>query len=639
MRALAVLLLAVVVASPERPIEGESVEQKPAVTVLLDRSSSMSLLAPGLAERWLDERREGLERVARVTRIDHSGSSATDRDATEAERSPLRSTLEGVLSAGSAPDHLVLLTDGIDTQGETISGMETHGAHVHALILEADEAPIDARIMMTLSSPLAYDGQPTSLEVRIQQRGLEGRLSRLFVERDGQTVHEQSVRLDSALTSVLVPVVPELPEGVTQGTVEYTVRLDPLAGEVEDSNNTSTVLVRVSAEPIRVLVLEGQPHWDTRFFVRAMRSDGQIEVTSASTLDDRFRAAMREPRVRVTRSGGDGNDRDVRLPRSGDELAAYDVIAVGRGVEQFFPGLDAERLRDAVTERGRSILFFRGDPVVSSAPEAVRTSRVLLDLLEAPEERVFEPGVLRRAGVGVVMTVERPPGHRDALLPPGASAEARSAFARMWSRVVRTLATGSGMSPGAGVELRVLPATAPPDVQRTIRVRARSSSEKKPARVTLTSPSGEAQAVELAEDPGNPLIAQAVVRAEEDGVWRVSDGGALETRFVVVEDRVERTLLTPRTDDLRSLARTSGGLVFTMADGADRVIEAIQSDSVSRAAPALLEPVWSRWWWAATARAKNRTTRGPLPKWRAPTWRPSRPTESMMPWPVSWPAS
>lgn len=159
------------------------------------------------------------------------------------------------------------------------------------------------------------------------------------------------------------------------------------------------------------------------------------------------------------------------------------------------------------------------------------------------------------------------------------------------------------MSPGAGVELRVLPATAPPDVQRMIRVLARSSSETMPARMTITSSSGEAQTVVLAEDPGNPLIAQAVVRAEEEGVWRVSDGGALETRFVVVEDRVERTMLTPRTDDLRSLARASGGLVFTMADGADRVIEAIQSDSVSRAAPALSEPLWSRWWWAAAIAA------------------------------------
>ncbi|MEM1423660.1 MAG: hypothetical protein AAGH64_06620, partial [Planctomycetota bacterium] len=566
MRAGSVTVLGLVVVSPSVVVEDAGVGEPARVAVLVDRSPSMDVLAPGVDALWLGDELDVLRAHATVVEVDHTGGVPSGVEGESKETSPLLGTVNALLEGGVL-DHLVLVTDGIDTTGGSLAGVDPGGTRVHALALGGVEPPPDARVIAAPATPLAYNGQPASLVVRVQHSGLEGRVSRLSVEHLGEVVREREVRLESGVTELRVPVTPRLPDGVTQSALAYTARLDTLAGEADGENNASTALLSVSAEPIRVLVLEGQPHWDTRFFVRALRADGQIELTSASTLDDRFRSRTRSPRVRITRSGGVSDERGVTLPASVDDIAAYDVVAIGRGIEQFYPGRDARRLVDAVLDRGVSVMFFRGDPVVSDAPEALRTMREFGALLDAPVERELGEGSVRRAGVGVVMTTGSESGYRDALLPPSSSVEERSAYARSWSRVVRTLATGSGMAPGARVQLSVSPTSAPPGATRTIRARARGVGDALPEEVTVVSASGEERRIALAPDPGAALVRAASFTPGEEGVWCVTDGGGLETRFVVIEDRVERTMLAERTGETVSLAERTGGLTLSMGDG------------------------------------------------------------------------
>ncbi|GAB4553817.1 MAG: hypothetical protein Tsb0013_16300 [Phycisphaerales bacterium] len=598
LRGASIVLLAFIAAGPGRSVEGEREAVPPSVTVLVDGSASLDLLGVGAALRdaWLTPGAlDGLREVARVTLIDHTGAPVPTGDGSERDASPLVSTIERVLAV-SRPEHLVLLTDGIDTTGRSLSAIDPGTTRVHTLHLDASDAPPDARVVCASGTALAYAGQPATLRVSVQQRGLDGRRTRLVVSHEDRVVHERDIVFDAPVSGFDVEVTPTLPDGVTQGVLAYSASLEPVAGEAESSNNSGVALLRVSAEPIRVLVLEGQPHWDTRFFVRAMRADGQVEVTSASTLDDRFRAGTREPRVRVTRSGLLGEDRPVALPVTTDDLASYDVIVLGRGVEQFFPGRDAEALLHAIGQRGRSLLMLRGDPVVSTAPEARRTARVLEPLLSGAIERSFSVGDLRRVGAGFVLSVEEGAGFRGALLTPDASPERRSAYARTWSSVVRTLATGSGMAPGASVDLSASPPTLAPGERVEIRARARDADVVLPASVRIETPSGDTTELVLGIDPGTPLVRGGSFTANAQGVYSVRDGAGREARFVVVEDRAERTMLTPAVDELRDLAQATAGTVFGASDGPDPIVRALSAQRAMRATPPMVEPLWDAWW-------------------------------------------
>ena len=68
------------------------------------------------------------------------------------------------------------------------------------------------------------------------------------------------------------------------GLYRYEVRAEPLPGEVTAVNNSATLLLRVVEEPIRVLLLEGKPYWDTKYLIRTLAADPSIELTSVVRL-------------------------------------------------------------------------------------------------------------------------------------------------------------------------------------------------------------------------------------------------------------------------------------------------------------------------------------------------------------------
>ncbi len=609
LRACSLVLLGVVVASPSIEEDRPATEALPRLTLFVDGSASMRAGSQerdtsydGVGTSWLsDEALARLSEVARVRVVDLDGQPwAPDRAGTGRVSSPVIAGIESILASETPPDHLVLLTDAIDTEGRTVAGLLAGETVVHALAIDDRASPMDARVLVSPTTALAYTGQPAALRVRIVQHAMEGRRARFELRQDGELIHERVVRFARESSQTFdVAITPRLAPGVSGATLAYEARLSPVEGEADAENNEAIALLRVSAEPIRVLVLEGQPHWDSRFFVRAMRGDGQVEVTSASTLDDRFRSGTRAPNIRVTRSGLlEGADEPVTLPKSVDELARYDVIVVGRAVEQFFPGRDAEMLRDVVVQRGRSILFLRGDPVVSTEPEARRTGRVLEELFAGPVERELGPGELRRAGAGVVLLNRSPGSYRDALLPPGASVEERSAYGRLWSGIVRTLATSADLPPGADLVIHATPMVVAPGKPVKIAVRVRSSRVPMPGSLSILSPSERESTMTMAPDPGSPLRAVASFVPSEEGVYLVTDSDGHEARFAVVENRVEFLDLAPRTDATGALARRTGGTVFTAADGPDPLLAVIERARAAERADAETSPAWDRWWLA-----------------------------------------
>ena len=83
-------------------------------------------------------------------------------------------------------------------------------------------------------------------------------------------------------------------------------RPTPLPGEVSAANNTASLLLRVVDQPVRVLLLEGKPYWDTKFLIR---SSGRGRIGRA----DRRGAACPGP------APGSGRSRGAAPARQGRE--------------------------------------------------------------------------------------------------------------------------------------------------------------------------------------------------------------------------------------------------------------------------------------------------------------------------------
>ncbi len=86
----------------------------------------------------------------------------------------------------------------------------------------------------------------------------------------------------------------------------YEIHAETPSEEVTTVNNTAAVLVRVIDEPVRVLLLEGQPYWDTKFLIRTLAADPSVELTSVVRMTEGRlleRTISRRPPGRISTCG------------------------------------------------------------------------------------------------------------------------------------------------------------------------------------------------------------------------------------------------------------------------------------------------------------------------------------------------
>ncbi len=147
------------------------------------------------------------------------------------------------------------------------------------------------------------------------------------------------------------------------GLFRYEVLADPLPGEVTTANNSSPLLLRVVDQPVRVLLLEGKPYWDTKFLIRSLATDESIELTAVVQL-----AEGRLLERKITRHDKTTDDQWTIEKDAGKfladraTLASYQIVILGRNAEVFLSDEALTRLAKWLDSNDGSLVCFRGAP-------------------------------------------------------------------------------------------------------------------------------------------------------------------------------------------------------------------------------------------------------------------------------------
>jgi hypothetical protein len=147
---------------------------------------------------------------------------------------------------------------------------------------------------------------------------------------------------------------------------------------VTDVNNTASFLLRVVDEPVRILLLEGKPYWDTKFLVRTLAADPSVDLTTLVRLADN-----RYLQRHVARAVGSGVSNPTAESNSGTALRAeqwttqpnlegllsdaagftgYQVVLLGRDAETLLDDARVAQLKKWLIEESGSLVCFRGSP-------------------------------------------------------------------------------------------------------------------------------------------------------------------------------------------------------------------------------------------------------------------------------------
>ena len=107
---------------------------------------------------------------------------------------------------------------------------------------------------------LAFVGQSVPVTVQIENQGYGGQSVDVRLVKDGTTVDSQEVILPA---DDMAEIAFEIRQSETNLT-QYQIQVESFPDEATAADNSSAFLLRVVDKPIRVLMLEGKPYWDTQ---------------------------------------------------------------------------------------------------------------------------------------------------------------------------------------------------------------------------------------------------------------------------------------------------------------------------------------------------------------------------------------
>ena len=285
---------------------------KPLLTILIDRSASMATRDGGngqtryqagvacaaaatreLGERY-DVRLRTFAKTPSSASLETLAKETPDGAATDLAAA-VEDSLEDDRPQGQA---MLLLSDGIHNAGP-IERLRQTAAKAKAMAAPIYVRPIggaarvdDLEVGLEQPQELAFVGQRVPVVVSLRHRGSLPTKTSATLLLDGKLVERRDVTLKKNDTVEEVFQVSHK----TPGLYRYEVRADALPGEVTTVNNSAPLLLRVVDQPIRVLLLEGKPYWDTKFLVRTLSADESIELTSVGATGRRAAAVAEIPR-------------------------------------------------------------------------------------------------------------------------------------------------------------------------------------------------------------------------------------------------------------------------------------------------------------------------------------------------------
>ena len=660
LRSVVVIGLLLVLLNPQKILPRER-EGKPRLVVLVDSSSSMATRDVDGDSRFA-KATQALTQTATLTALQREFDlefRAFDREsraiapADLPRQAPLgeNSEIAGALmtavsdlAPAKAQAGILLVSDGRATSADTLEAAQMARARSVPLWTWTLGGPIprqDLWIETASAEALAFSGAEVELAATLCQAGFPNRSFRVEILRDEKVIETREV-LPGTNGMARVSARVTAPAA---GEQRYAFRVLPQPEEADTANNERAIFLRSVGEKVRVLVAEGQAHWDTKFLVQALKRSPNIDLTAVYRLNPARHVAI------VSTLGNETRVEMDLFPRVQQVMDSFDIILLGRGAEGFFDDQTESLLTEFVSRRGGSVVFARGKPYggrfqplaklepvawgLGTAPTArlkpteagkdtplfdlgpAGTLDELLERLPAMDQVSVTLGekplaivlaaaadqdgpvmvAYQRYGQGKAMSLNASGLWRWAFRETGQE-ESEVAYGRFWISLLQWLLSGNQFLPGADVSLtsarRYYSSEQPMQFLLATRNLDRTIYAPK-----LTISSGD-RSVEIEPRPrGESFVAEA--GPFPAGTYQVKlrnnvgQPPELTQTVEVLSSSVEKRELGADSETMRQLAEISGGKVLRESD-VGRLPEVVRQWETARQLTHRQQTAWDKWW-------------------------------------------
>ncbi|MFT7638551.1 MAG: hypothetical protein ACI9G1_000275, partial [Pirellulaceae bacterium] len=272
---------------------------------------------------------------------------------------------------------MLVISDGHDTEAAPIQPAASlargRGIPVYTLPLGRASERADITVLAVAMQDYLLPNETGAILVKVYQSGLDDAATTLTLRR-GDDKHQFPIQFNNQrMVEVQLPI-----QEAKEGQYEYQIDVETVEGEFEETNNSQVVFSEVQKKRIQVLILEGQPFWDSKFLAQSLRKDERLSITQITQVSPDKRETI------VTRVDGPSR----KLPETAEQWAEFDVVILGQGLEKMLDVTAAEQLVEFVSNQGGHLIFSRGQAYDPDSPDAMELAVAL-----APLEPVeFAPG-------------------------------------------------------------------------------------------------------------------------------------------------------------------------------------------------------------------------------------------------------
>ncbi|MDH3584591.1 MAG: hypothetical protein OER86_10290, partial [Phycisphaerae bacterium] len=167
---------------------------------------------------------------------------------------------------------MLVLGDGHDSEDQPLQAAaalaRARQVRIHTVSVGSAASPADLALVALPRQPYLMVDEPGEVTVKIYRAGTAGDRAVVHLRQgEKDEKHEVDFKGGDSVTLSL-PLVQDKP-----GLYAYEIEVEPLADEVVTDNNRQKIFVEVTERRLRVLLLEGEPFWDTKFLAQSLRSD------------------------------------------------------------------------------------------------------------------------------------------------------------------------------------------------------------------------------------------------------------------------------------------------------------------------------------------------------------------------------
>ncbi len=300
---------------------------------------------------------------------------------------------------GTAPAGLVLLTDGINTDGPPLADAAEYarrrGVPLFPIGLGSQQPLRELKLSDLLVDDVVFVNDVVTFECLLTASGFQGQKVVLSLrEKDKPAVlakTEVTVEADGQPQAVRVPFRP------TQvGRFEFVVEAQPLQGELKTERNRQARTVQVRKEKIRVLLVQAYPSFEFRYLRNMLQRDEMITLHTVLQEADSEHAEQDASALRV-------------FPLRREELFAYDVVIFGDVNPALLSAAALQNLADFVDQpaKGGALVLIAGPAFMPAAYRQTPLGRLLPFAAEGvhypdPAHVISEGFVVQPTDIGLI---------------------------------------------------------------------------------------------------------------------------------------------------------------------------------------------------------------------------------------------